>query len=103
MPWNELNAYWENTPKKWIAPMNMANWPDQGIYSNKNGDTIVRRYTIMLYYGILNIGMNDYMPKNNIEYLYCMITLLFSAILTTLFFGKIVDLVFSVSKKDSEY
>jgi hypothetical protein len=27
-PWNELNEMWEGTPKGWIAPMNMANWPD---------------------------------------------------------------------------
>jgi hypothetical protein len=27
-PWNVLNEGWEGTPKGWIAPMNMANWPD---------------------------------------------------------------------------
>ena len=27
-PWNELNDMWEGTPKGWIAPLNMANWPD---------------------------------------------------------------------------
>ena len=27
-PWNELNESWDETPKGWIAPLNMANWPD---------------------------------------------------------------------------
>ena len=34
LPWNEMNAYWEETPMGWIAPMNMANWPDQVLYTN---------------------------------------------------------------------
>ena len=36
LPWNEMNTFWEETPKGWIAPMNMANWTDQDIYSNKH-------------------------------------------------------------------
>ena len=28
LPWNEMNAFWEGTPKGWIAPMNMMNWTD---------------------------------------------------------------------------
>jgi hypothetical protein len=28
MPWKKLNEMWEGTPKGWIAPMRMANWPD---------------------------------------------------------------------------
>jgi len=28
MPWDVQNEYWEETPKGWIAPLNMANWPD---------------------------------------------------------------------------
>ena len=31
--WEEMNEMWETTPKGWIAPMNMANWVDQNLYS----------------------------------------------------------------------
>ena len=27
-PWNVENKFWEDTPKGWIAPMNMMNWSD---------------------------------------------------------------------------
>jgi hypothetical protein len=36
LPWNEMNKFWIDTPKGWIAPMNMANWTDQDIYTNKH-------------------------------------------------------------------
>ena len=43
----------------------------------------------MVYYSILAIGQNDYMPKNDLEYLFCSLMLLFSAILNTIIFGNI--------------
>ena len=66
------------------------------MYSNEDGHGFLRHYSVMLYYGILNIGQNDYMPKNPIEYIYCISTLLFSAILNTLIFGDIANLAASV-------
>ena len=54
LPWDELNTFWEGTPKGWIAPMNMANWPDQDLYSIKHD--IYRRYYVSFYYGVLFIG-----------------------------------------------
>ena len=51
----------------------------------------------MVYYSILAIGQNDYMPKNEIEYLFCMLVLVFSAILNTIIFGNIAVMASSVS------
>jgi hypothetical protein len=53
----------------------------------------------MVYYSILAIGQNDYMPKNDIEYLYCVFVLLFSAILNTIIFGNIASMASSVMHK----
>ena len=53
----------------------------------------------MVYYSILAIGQNDYMPKNDIEYLYCVFVLLFSAILNTYIFGNIASMASSVMHK----
>lgn len=73
--------------------MNMANWNDQKLFSNYYGENqIFRQYTVMVYYNILAIGQNDYMPKNDIEYFYCACILLFSAILNTIFFGDIATM-----------
>ena len=55
----------------------------------------------MVYYSILAIGQNDYMPKNEIEYLFCMLVLVFSAILNTIIFGNIAVMASSVSQKSS--
>ena len=62
---------------------------------------MLRRYTVSLYYGVLNIGQNDYMPKNNIEYLFLVASLLGSAILSALIFGDIATLVLVISKEET--
>ena len=104
--YEKVNEMWDQTPKKWIAPMNMANWPDQRLFSDDfpshstyNGESTLRQYTVMVYYSILAIGQNDYMPKNEEEYGFCMLVLLFSAILNTIIFGNIASLASSVAHK----
>jgi hypothetical protein len=57
----------------------------------------------MVYYSILAIGQNDYMPKNDFEYLFCVIVLLFSAILNTIIFGNIASMASSISAKGLAY
>jgi type III secretory pathway component EscS len=48
------------------------------------------------------MGQNDIMPKNVIGYLFCVVALLFSAILNAIIFGDIAGLVLSLSK-DATY
>jgi hypothetical protein len=91
-----MNEAWEGTPKGWIAPMSMENWTDQNLYTLDSH--MFRRYLICLYYGILNIGQNDMMPKNNLEYLYMVLTLITSAILNAILFGSMAELIVSSSK-----
>jgi hypothetical protein len=57
----------------------------------------------MVYYSILAIGQNDYMPKNEEEYAFCMIVLLFSAILNTIIFGNIASMASSVAAKSLHF
>ena len=76
--------------------MNMENWTDQNLYTLDS--YMFRRYLVCLYYGILNIGMNDMMPKNELGYLHMVITLLTSAILNAILFGDMAGLIVSSSK-----
>jgi len=46
----------------------------------------------MVYYSILAIGQNDYNPRNEIEYFFCMIVLLITAILNAVMFGNIASM-----------
>ena len=41
------------------------------------------------------------MPKNEIEYIFCVLILLFSALLEAIIFGDIAGLVQSLSKEES--
>lgn len=47
----------------------------------------------MVYYGILNLGMNEFGPVNDIEMIFLIFTLIFSAILNSLIFGDVAVLI----------
>ena len=57
-----------------------------------------RRYLVCLYYGILNIGQNDMMPRNEVGYAFMCVTLIASSLLNAILFGDIAGLVISISK-----
>ena len=56
----------------------------------------------MLYHAILNLGMNEFGPVNEIEYVYLIFTLIGSALLNALLFGDVASLVAVLSKKENE-
>ena len=60
-------------------PLDWANYVDQRLFTNEY--SLGYRYKTMLYYAVLNIGLNEFGPVNNIEYLYLIVTLIISAVL----------------------
>jgi hypothetical protein len=51
------------------------------------------RYISMLYYGILNIELNEFGPVNKIEFYYVIITCVLSAFYKAFLFGDISSLI----------
>ena len=47
----------------------------------------------MLYYGVLNLGSNEFGPVNEIEMLFLVGTLIASALMNALIFGDVAGLV----------
>ena len=68
-------------------PIDWANYVDNRLYTTDYD--MMLRYKTMLYYGILNLGINEFGPVNRIEYMYLIVTLIVSSLLSALLFGDI--------------
>jgi hypothetical protein len=55
----------------------------------------------MLYYGLLNIGSNEFGPVNEFEFLFCIVTLIVSAIANAVIFGDVASLVANFSESEN--
>ena len=60
-------------------PVDWINYADARLFTTEYD--ISKRYWSMLYYGILNVSLNEFGPVNNIEFLYIIGTLSFSVII----------------------
>jgi hypothetical protein len=56
----------------------------------------------MLYYGIMNLGINEFGPVNLPEYAYLIVTLVISAIMNSIIFGDIAILISNLNQKSSQ-
>ena len=92
---DEYNT-WKERPMYWYAPFDWINFVDSKIFSKS--DHLLQKYTTMLYYGVLIIGQNELGPVNEIEMVYSILTLMFSALLNALIFGDIASLATTVQK-----
>jgi hypothetical protein len=53
----------------------------------------------MFYEALLDLGLNEFGPVNEIEMTYYVLTLLASSILNAIFFGDIASLMAVISRK----
>jgi len=97
----EEREVWGDRPVYWYAPLDWVNFVDQETFTTKF--SLLKRYTLMLYYGVLILGLNEMGPINEIEMLYCIVTLLFSALLNALLFGDIASLALTISKHEIDF
>jgi hypothetical protein len=93
--WMEENAKWSSRTTIWTMPINWLNYVDQELASSSKIYTLFFRYSSMLYYGILNLGQNEFGPVTSYEILYCFSTLLISSLLQSILFGDIAGLIAS--------
>ena len=55
---------------------------------------------MLLYYALLNVGSNEFGPVNELEMIFLVITLIFSAFLNALIFGDVVGLIEVLQKNN---
>ena len=60
----------------------------------------MERYFVLLYYALLNVGSNEFGPVNELEMIFLVITLIFSAFLNALIFGDVVGLIEVLQKNN---
>lgn len=84
---------WDSRAKIWYMPTDFVNYPDQELGRDSEKYRVLFRYLSLLYYGILNIGSNEFGPVNSMEYLFCTITLILSAMLNAILFGDVSGLI----------
>jgi hypothetical protein len=63
--------------------------------------TLMKRFALNLYYGVLILGSNEIGPVNSLEMLGCLVFLIISALLNAILFGQIADLVGNLSAKST--
>lgn len=92
MPEEEVKK-WDSRTKNMYLTIDWTNYLEQEIDTNSGKYDSLFRYTTMLYYGVLNVGSNEFGPINVPEMLFCVITLIFSSMLTATIFGDVASLV----------
>jgi hypothetical protein len=80
-------------------PIDFVNFPDQELGRDSDLYTTFFRYMTLLYYGIINIGSNEFGPVNNSEFIFCIISLMISAMLNAIIFGDIASLMQKLGAK----
>lgn len=98
--YKEINEKWGGREKIWVTPIDWLNYGDYELgRTSSNYPDSYSRYFVMLYYGVLNIGLNEYGPVNIREYVYLLVSLVISAILVSVVFGDIASLIFMIGIK----
>lgn len=64
--------------------------------------TQLERYSFMMYYACLNLGVQELGPVNKIEFIFISLSAIFSSLLNAFFFSDIVVLVKKFQKIDEE-
>jgi hypothetical protein len=55
----------------------------------------------MLYYGVLNLGANEYGPVNNLEFLYNIMTMITSSMMVAVVFGDVAMMIFILGNTEA--
>ena len=82
-------------------PIEWLNYGDQELGKNSKNYTLTRRYFLMLYYAILDLGNNEFGPVNEVEMVFLAITMTLSAVFNALIFGDVAGLVSQLSMRDT--
>jgi hypothetical protein len=84
------NRRWDRRSTQWNAPIDWLDFRGAELHSGKITQT--KRYLILLYYSLINLGLQELAPVNPNEYFFCMVSLVMSALLYTNIFSSIASL-----------
>lgn len=99
--WKEENQKWESRSKTWYMPIYFVNYGDQELDKDSRLYGVWFRYSSMIYYGLLNIGSNEFGPVNWMEMGFLALTLIVSAMLNSIVFGEVASLVGKLSEAEA--
>lgn len=83
----------------WYPPLDWVNYGDQELFTAEM--TLMKRFLLNFYYGILILGANEIGPVNKLEMIGCTFFLIISSLLNAILFGQIADLVGNLSAQSS--
>lgn len=87
--WENFNERWDTRSSQWYAPLDWDCFYCSKMHTSEQSQFF--RYLIMLYYSIMNLSGGEQGPRNKIEYLFCYMSLIMSAIVYTNLFGQILN------------
>ena len=89
----QYNSRWEGRSAMWNMPCEV-NPPDQELFTKYYSK--IKRYSRMLYYSIVVLGLGEVLPVNKIELFSFVMLMICSAMIFSLIFGEIATLIFSM-------
>ena len=91
--WKQYIEKWDSRSMGWYMPLSFVEPYAQELGVDSDLYTTMFRYLSLLYYGIINIGCNEFGPDNKWEYIFLIATLIISAMLKSVVFGDIAGLM----------
>jgi hypothetical protein len=89
---------WKDVTSFWYAPLDWVNFTDQELFTAEM--SLVKRFLLNLYYGILILGCNEIGPTSELEMLGCGFFLIISSFMNAVVFGDIASQVSNLLNKD---
>lgn len=87
--WQAFNLRWESRLSNWNTPTDYSDASNQILYTEQV--SMLYRYSIMLYYALVNLGLGEMGPVNFEEYIFCVISMIISAFVFSIIFSQILS------------
>lgn len=84
---------------KWYPPLDWINYKESEFFTDKISPQ--KRYFVMLYHAVLFLGLNEIGPVNINEMQFCVIALVTCALLESLLFSEMAEIVTNYSQDRS--
>lgn len=83
--WKQYMNRWESRTRQWNRPTDFVNPADAILNTNEVG--MLSRYFYLLYYALINLGLGEIAPVNEIEFIFVTLSCIVSAIFFSIVFG----------------
>jgi hypothetical protein len=96
--WQQFNEKWDSRTTQWNSPIDWFAYTEQQLHSTNY--SILYRYLTMLYYSLINLGLGEIGPINKYEMIFCIVSLVISALMFTNIFSSIASLTAILNYKE---